>query len=275
MNKLQVSWAPPLAVEYGGLFVSRGRGVRHAERVLTSNVLIFVHQGTLGMFEEGHEFTVSAGQTLLLEAGRRHGGTLPYPDDLRFYWIHFTVSPSVARDANVSIDVPRIATLPDPNRLTSLFRRYLDDQEDGRRHEPMAGLIMAQMLCEVASAGARGPRMADAASVIAQRADEYIRTHALESIRASRVASALDYHPDYLGRLYRRTYGIPMTEAVNRRRIREAKRDLLESPLTIEQIAVRCGFADAEYFRRVFRKLEGMTPSGYRRLYARFHVNSE
>jgi len=102
-----------------------------------------------------------------------------------------------------------------------------------------------------------------------------VHKHALESIRASRVASALDYHPDYLGRLYRRTYGIPMTEAVNRRRIREAKRDLLESPLTIEQIAVRCGFADAEYFRRVFRKLEGMTPSGYRRLYARFHVNSE
>ena len=43
---------------------------------------------------------------------------------------------------------------------------------------------------------------------------------------------------------------------------------------TVETIARACGFNDVEYFRRVFRHDEGVSPATYRRLYARLHITT-
>lgn len=261
----------PVDALNAGLFVARGRGGRHGVRVTDSHELIFVQQGRLGMFEEGVEFAVEAGQTLILQAGRRHGGTEDYPDNLRFYWVHFRLR---AGDGVDSLPVPQFATLADPDRMTALFRRFLDDQETRTRLDASSDLTVLQMLYEVAQPGNRSS--ATTGGVLpAQRADEYIRVHAFESIGTSEVAAALGYHPDYLGRVYKQHFGVSITDALNRRRIHEAKARLMDAPSTIDQIARECGYSDAEYFRRVFRKHEDMSPGAFRRLYARVHVNSE
>ncbi len=258
----------------GGLFISRGRGGRHPDRVIDSYELIYVHQGVLGMYESEESFMLQAGQTLLVRPDRKHGGTMAYPADLRFYWIHFRANPSAAA-SDVVIDVPQSATLAEPDRIVALFRRFLDDQEERHPGGTVADLVLAQMLCEVARAGHAAGIANNAATVLAQRAEQYIRTHALDGISTSQVAAALDYHADYLGRVFKSVYGVPLTDAINRRRLSEAKQMLLDTGRTVEQIAVACGFADAEYFRRLFRQREGVPPGAFRRAYARMHINSE
>jgi transcriptional regulator GlxA family with amidase domain len=62
------------------------------------------------------------------------------------------------------------------------------------------------------------------------------------------------------------------TEAINRKRVSAASDYLLDSNLTIEQIAQKCGFSDPDYFRRVFRQHTGISPGDYRREYSRMHV---
>ena len=48
-------------------------------------------------------------------------------------------------------------------------------------------------------------------------------------------------------------------------RITEAKTQLRFTDKTIEQIALDCGFEELNYFSRTFRKIEGISPSEYRR----------
>src|SRR5687768_3298314 len=72
----------------GGQFVSRGIGT-HPRRVIDSHELIFVTGGSLRLEEDGRQFTLSAGETLLLWPGRRHAGIVPYDPDTEFYWVHF------------------------------------------------------------------------------------------------------------------------------------------------------------------------------------------
>ncbi len=230
------------------------------------------------MFEKDRGFEVEAGQTLILRSGQRHGGTADYPADLRFYWVHFSAGPLESDHGESQrsdfVNVPQIATLPEPERLTALFRRFLDDQERGRESKLAFDLLVVHMLCEVASAHAsRQP--SEVPVVLAQRVDSFVRTHAAEQIRASSIASALDYHPDYLGRIYRAVYGIPITQAIHRERMRQARRMLLDTGETIDRIAVKCGFVGADYFRRLFHRASGMSPSAYRRLYAQLHINTE
>ena len=49
---------------------------------------------------------------------------------------------------------------------------------------------------------------------------------------------------------------------------------LQEGGLSLKEVARLCGFADAGYFRRVFHRGTGVSPSAYRRLHARVHVNT-
>lgn len=271
---LSLSAQLPVRAANAGLFVSRGKGI-HGRRTIDSHELIFVERGTLSMEEDGRPFDVAAGQTLLLFPGRTHGGTRPFPPDLRFYWIHFSVDESRTAVREQPMPVPQHAALSDPDRLTALFRRFLDDQESDRLDDITGGLLVMLMLCEVTQAQNRSSADQGASAVLAQRAESHIRAHFDEPISTSSIAETLDCDPDYLGRVFGAAYGMTITRAIHRRRLKKARLLLLDGALTVDQISTNCGFEDAGYFRRIFRRYEGMSPVAYRRLYAQMHVNSE
>ena len=278
---LTVSVPLELRASNGGLFVSRGQG-RHPDRVIGSFELIFVSEGVLELREENpsgaRDFTVRAGEALVLWPGRRHYGLTPYPADLSYYWLHFHLSgENVGRNAQEQLqerlNVPQHTRVGRPDHLTSLFRRFLDDQETVSVH-PAASLLVLLMLHEVA--GSYTPPVAsDAAALLAGRAHTLIRTHFHEPLSTSQLAKQLRCNPDYLGRVFHARYGLTLTEAVQGRRIKHACKLLLGGERTARQVAADCGFRDVGYFRRIFKRAEGMTPYTFRKLYSKMHVNSE
>lgn len=268
----------PVKAQNAGLFISRGRGI-HPTRVISSHELIFVKEGELDMWEEDRTFAVKAEQTLHLFPGRHHGGLTPMAPELKFYWIHFDIVDSGSSGAaGAGIEVPQISHIRRPERLESLFRDFLDQQESGELQPYAASLLMMLMLTEVARSSlpaSQEHEAADKANVIAARAHTYIRMNYDQPLSPGKVAEVVGYNPDYLGRVYRKVYGCTLTEAIHRRRIERAKRYLMDSDMTIEQIALACGFTDPDYFRRIFRRYMQTPPVNYRNLYARVHVNTE
>jgi AraC-like DNA-binding protein len=229
------------------------------------------------MFEEDRRFEVRAGEALHLWPGRRHGGTLPYPADLSFYWLHFRTAGRAARPSGADgLVLPQHTRVGRPDRLTELLRRFLDDQESGRL-TPLSGALLVTLMLEEASgpgAPAAGTE-ASGAEALAARADEFILTHFHEPVSAWDVAGKLECNPDYLGRVYRRMRRMTLTEAINRARLRHARKLLMDSSLNVDGVARAAGFSEAGYFRRVFARAEGVTPSAFRRSYARMHMNTE
>jgi AraC-like DNA-binding protein len=258
-----------------GLFISRGKGI-HPTRVIDSHELIFVKQGELEMWEEERAFSLKAGQALHLWPQRQHGGLKPMSPKLKFYWVHFDVIDD--RDGQGSQEkitrVPQVGNVQRPEKLESLFRYFLDEQESGNLDSYSASLLVLLMLAEV-SRTCEDTDDSDSTNVIATRAHTYIRMHYDLPISSSKIAEALGYNPDYLGRLYRETYGCTLTEAIHHRRIRVACRHLLDGDMTIRQIAQACGFSDPDYFRRIFRRYMRTSPSIYREQFARVHVNTQ
>jgi len=273
---LSCRFLPPVQACNAGLFISRGNG-RHPDRVIDSHELIFVRSGTLGMFEEQRRFTLNAGQALLLRPGCRHGGTASYPTDLSFYWIHFRLRaiPKAMRPVH-RLMLRSPLTVSRPDRLTELFRQFLDDQETGRLTPATADLMMTLLLSEAANTRPAPATDAEAAATLASRADLFIRLHFSELLLSTAtIAAALRCNPDYLGRVFQHAYGRTLTDAIHAQRHRQARRLLRDSALRIKEIAHACGFHDAGYFRRRFHRLEGLAPVAFRRLYAHVHVNVE
>lgn len=264
----------PVKAQNAGLFISRGQGT-HPTRVIESHELIFVRQGLLQMWEETRTFALGPGQTLHLWPSRRHGGVGTLPPGLEFYWIHFEI---IDTDYDLPspdmIQVPQVQQLGRPEKLESLFRFFLDSQEVGDLQPQSANLLMLLMLCEVAHAAKSETDDSDLANALAERAKNHIHMNYDRNITPGSVAQALGYNPDYLGRVYRHIYGCTLTEAIHRRRIKVACSYLLDSDMSIEEIAAACGFADADYFRRIFRRYMHITPTAYRNASSRVHVNT-
>ncbi len=265
----------PIKAHNAGFFISRGNAA-HPTRVIDSHELIFVKQGELDMWEGDQPFHLEAGDTLHLWPGRQHGGSKIMPLDLKFYWIHFEVVQT--RDSGSAtnvLNVPQARHIPQPERLERLFRTFLDDQETGLLNPYAANLLTMLMLIEVAQSSEERVPAADDGNVVATWAHTYIRINYERPITTQRIAQALGYNADYLGRVYRKVYGCTLTEAIHNRRISRACDFLLDSNMTIEQIAQKCGFSDPDYFRRLFRRYMRISPGEYRNEYSHMHVNTD
>lgn len=67
-------------------------------------------------------------------------------------------------------------------------------------------------------------------------------------------------------REFRRLTGTTVGQYLLEYRLEAARESLLLTPLTVEEVAVRCGFRQAAYFSRAFRRRYGLAPGKYRRL---------
>ncbi len=252
----------------GGYFISRGVG-SHPERIIDSFEIIYVARGELRMFEDEKNFVVPSGHALLLQPGKKHGGAGSYPSGLAFFWVHF--SPSSAAVEEFVRTLPQSLAMPYPERMTSWFRRFLDDQEQPGRDGLQAGLLILLMLSEFRSSPCRSEKH----DGMAGKALEYIKLNFEQPISTATVAAKLQCNPDYLGRIFREAYGHTITERITEERLCHARKRLLESTMNISEITAACGFNDPAYFRRCFVAKSGMTPLKFRRLYGKIHMNTE
>ena len=60
-------------------------------------------------------------------------------------------------------------------------------------------------------------------------------------------------------------YGVTLVTYLQQVRITHAKRMLRFTDKSIEEIGLECGIGELNYFSRVFKKLEGVSPSEFRR----------
>ncbi|MDG5799775.1 AraC family transcriptional regulator [Marinilabiliaceae bacterium ANBcel2] len=77
--------------------------------------------------------------------------------------------------------------------------------------------------------------------------------------------------PNAFTRLFRNETGVSPQKYIKRKRIEEACILLHHSNHTIEQIAVKCGFADRFHFSRIFKQITNMPPAWYRKEFELTH----
>ena len=98
-----------------------------------------------------------------------------------------------------------------------------------------------------------------------QALKEWLDEHYREPIRLEQLADRFYINKYYLTRVFKEQYGVSISGYLLQVRITHAKQLLRFTDETMEQIAASCGFADANYFARQFRKVEGVSPAEYRK----------
>lgn len=99
-------------------------------------------------------------------------------------------------------------------------------------------------------------------------AKAYVQAHYMEKITLQDVANHVHLNPDYLSTTFKREVGINFSEYLILYRLERAKELLLNTHLTVDEVAENVGYGDRRYFSNLFRDRVGVKPSEYRRLYS-------
>ncbi len=93
----------------------------------------------------------------------------------------------------------------------------------------------------------------------------YIDTFYKEQFTLELLAVRFHFSKNYLVRVFKEAYGMSVRNYIALVRIRKAKELLRFTNMNIDQCSYECGFGDPNYFSRIFKKVEGCSPSKFRK----------
>lgn len=96
---------------------------------------------------------------------------------------------------------------------------------------------------------------------------DYIAEHYAEVHSIADLTSRFFMSSSYLCRIFKEVTNFTVTEYINLHRIAASREYLVDSNLSMQEIAGKLGYESLTYFERVFKKQESVTPLQYRRLY--------
>ncbi len=93
----------------------------------------------------------------------------------------------------------------------------------------------------------------------------YMSEHYEKQLSLDDVAREVGMSKSHFCRLFKEKTGFNFSDYLTGVRINEATKLLLDTDLSITEIASRCGYNDSAYFAMIFKKVKGVTPLKYRK----------
>lgn len=93
----------------------------------------------------------------------------------------------------------------------------------------------------------------------------FLDGHYAEKVSLNDLAEHFFINKSYLARIFKETYGTTINSYILAQRITKAKQYLRFTAMSVEEIGDAVGIHDVNYFSRSFRKVEGISPTEYRK----------
>lgn len=167
----------------------------------------------------------------------------------------------------VKIAVSQACVFPNTQEIRDTMQNIAEEHSNrhsARAHilKALSALLIGCVARTISDAGVRAQRIGS--DPIYHRLEDLIDDKYLEHWGVSKYANALAISPGHLSRVARATTGLSASRLIEERIIREARRHLAYTNLSISEIAYQLGFFDPAYFSRVFTRTTGVSPRVFR-----------
>ena len=243
----------------------------HIERERSPlHCLEYVISGEGHIVMDGKEYRPKAGDAYLLAVGKNHSYWADGDRPWKKIWMNISGSLADAlvagyglADAVVFEDCP---VYPQFWEFLRVCRNYgKNSQELAERTVLLFHEILLKLSANMLSARSQaGGREKSTVSEATLQIKEYIDAHIYEKIAVSDLAQIASLSASQLTRVFRSAYGQSPYDYVLARKIDTACRLLLNTGMSVKEVAYRLNFVDEHYFSNVFCKRMGMPPGRYR-----------
>lgn len=226
-------------------------GERHVTRCYPNDVLLVMLSGELHFTEDGVPITLRAGEYYVQYHMLRQIGERP-SDAVYYYFEFYGQRTDAARQALSRRGHYPPEVLPICARLCALEHETPNTQKAAVFHE---------LLCRLYRRQTAALTINHAAIVLC----DYLDAHYTEQIPLEAVARRFNYSTDYLIRFFKSQYGVTPHRYITQRRMTRAKLLLSEGGMSMNEVALACGYTDYSAFWRAFTRANGITPGEWSR----------
>lgn len=223
-------------------------------------LLVYVNSGELHIRCENKAEIIGKDQIGLLDCRLAHAYWCENKVD--FFWFHYNGAASEAYYSHLN---SRFGLCISGARLKSVrddFLSVINAAKGALTNEHMISSNIHHILSVMASSDFNSP----AVSSVLMPAISYIHNFYPEDISLDDMAKRCGVSKSHFIRTFMRYIGSTPHEYLVQYRLKQAKRLLLSTDLTAEQIAEQCGFNSASHFTRAFRGNTGITPRQFREI---------
>lgn len=224
--------------------------------------VVFPEQGRLELTVEGRPGFVGGSQLAVVEPGVEHTCWATTPTRCLIV--------EVRLDGNHA-DEPSPGGAPFrllDERLSTIARAMRIEHANGGLDDPLIagslGTYLTASLAMPAPGSAPGRSPSPAQRRLATRAREYVEANLECDFSIADVAAAVCASPAHLQRCFRAGNGLSLVRYVHQQRLRRAADLLRTADLSVTEVALAVGFADPNYFGRLFRREFGASPARFR-----------
>ena len=149
-----------------------------------------------------------------------------------------------------------------PLYIDSLSGQTLQEIEDAENVEQVSALVprMIRNYCLLVQTYSR-----ERYSGLVRDVLNFVDFHYMEPLSLESLAIKYSVNKNYLSTRFPKEVGMTVTDYINLTRVRRSLKLLSGTALSMPEIAERCGFSDANYYSRTFKKIHGTTPNEYRK----------
>ena len=241
------------------------RSHKSTRELLDSYLFFCVLSGSGRLYYEGKTYFLKEGDCVFLDCRHTYSHETDDNSLWQLVWLHFYGAPACAIYEEYKKNGGKtVFHTAYPQYYKEVEKQIADvcGTESISRDTVIFGLL--SLLISKAVSEGKATELQSAQNELPDAVKAYLDLHFSEKISLDTLSSEFHINKFYLTRLFKANFGQSITDYLNRRRIGEAKSLLRFSNGTAESIAINCGINDAGYFTRLFKKLEGETPTQYR-----------
>ena len=224
----------------------------------------FILEGK-GVYEiDGKAYPLSAGEGFLIKPGDRCLYVADEQEPWKYIYVSFrgTQIDALIESAGLS-EKCTFSFENDAEMQSSLYKMHRSGKIDAHRGIDALGYFLVAFSRLIPKTSTEKHSQTDALHLL--RAKRYMEDNFAFGIHVQDVALHACIERSYLYRLFMKHEGCSPLAYLNKIRLEEAKKRLLQETNSISEIATDCGFFDASHFSKAFIAKYNCSPGEYRK----------
>ena len=160
---------------------------------------------------------------------------------------------------------PVLHTKGDMDKFSFYFKSLVEEVYEDKQYGELMAKYWARLILLGILRLANISEAKFVTNAIFTRIHQYLSQHFAEIESMDQICDELKISKYYLSHVFKNYMGMPPMQYITTKRISYAKKLLQETDLTASAIGEACGYKDHVLFFKAFKKLEGITPTEYRR----------
>jgi len=225
-----------------------------------------------GIFQVGDKiYNLSAGQGFLICPGIVTFYRADMEDPWNYAWVGFNglKAESYLRKANLTAENP-IFTYRKDDYIKNCFKQMLDTRNITKAREVRLLGLLHLFLSQLIEENGQEPVNKAGSNKIEQyvkKIVEYIEINYSRKISIKEIANFVNLDRSYMGLIFKKYFNVSPQEYLIHFRINKACSLMKDPNLTIGDISRSVGYDDPLLFSKTFKKIKGVSPSIYRKIW--------